>query len=155
VLEPSAYQAWLSSGNTGVSTAEAGRMLFEQLRCNSCHQGGGITSRGPPLEDLLGRTVQLQGGGSVVADENYIRESILRPNAKVVAGYQPIMPSFEGQIDEAGLLQLIAEIKSLSRGDRQTPSNGEPGVPPAEDGAEGAAAEPMPGTDRQERTSPQ
>jgi cytochrome c oxidase subunit 2 len=156
VLEPAEYQAWLSSGNPGVSTAEAGRMLFEQLRCNSCHQGGGMASRGPPLENLLGRTVQLQGGGSVVADENYIRESILRPNAKVVAGYQPIMPSFEGQIDEAGLLQLIAEIKSLSRGDRQTPSNGKSEAPPAEeDGAEGAAAQPMPGTDRQERTSPQ
>lgn len=115
VMEPSQYQEWLSGRSNTVSTAEAGRRLFEQMRCNSCHQGGGVASRGPPLENLFGSTVRLADGSSVIADENYLRESILQPAAKVVVGYQPIMPSFEGQIGEEGLLQLIAEIKSMSQ----------------------------------------
>jgi cytochrome c oxidase subunit 2 len=93
--------------------------LFEQLRCNTCHQGGGLASRGPALEDLFGSTVRLQGGQTVVADENYIRESILRPQAKLVAGYPPIMPSFEGQIGEEGLNQLVREIKALGGAGRR------------------------------------
>jgi cytochrome c oxidase subunit 2 len=68
---------------------------------------------------LFGKTVRLQNGQSVVADETYLRESILRPAAKVVAGYQPIMPTFEGQVGEEGVLQLIAYLKSLSQPDRQ------------------------------------
>ena len=70
--------------------------------------------RCPPLENLFGRPVKLQDGRTVVADESYLRESILQPAAKVVAGYQPIMPSYDGQIGEEGILRLIAEIKSLS-----------------------------------------
>ena len=72
-----------------------------------------MTGRGPSLVGLFGKSVTLQNGQTVVADETYLRESILRPAAKVVAGYQPIMPAYEGQIGEEGLLQLIAEIKSL------------------------------------------
>lgn len=123
VMEPSQYQDWLS-GNAANSSADAGRVLFESLRCNTCHQGGGIASRGPPLEGLFGRTVRLADGSSVVADQNYLRESILRPAAKLVVGYQPIMPSFEGQISEEGLLQLIAEIKSKKPADGSTKSEG-------------------------------
>ncbi|MEX2175558.1 MAG: cytochrome c oxidase subunit II [Pirellulaceae bacterium] len=114
VLEPSQYQAWLSGKSDGQAPAAAGRMLFEQLRCGTCHLGGGATGRGPSLVGLFGQTVPLQNGQTVVADETYLRESILRPAAKVVAGYQPIMPAYEGQIGEEGLLQLIAEIKSLA-----------------------------------------
>jgi cytochrome c oxidase subunit II len=121
VMQPHEYQEWLLSGNTGPTTAESGRLLFEQLRCHSCHQGGGVASRGPPLENLFGSTVPLQDGTTVLADETYIRESILRPQAKVRAGYQPIMPSYDGQISEEGILQLIAEIKALGRGDRRDP----------------------------------
>jgi cytochrome c oxidase subunit 2 len=86
--------------------------LFEDFRCDSCHRGGGA-QRGPPLEGLFGRTVTLADGASVLVDENYLRESILRPQSKVVAGFQPIMPTFEGQIGEEGLMQLVAYIKSL------------------------------------------
>ena len=116
VMEPSRYQEWLSGG-ANVAASDGGQTLFEQLRCPSCHQGGGMISRGPPLEDLVGSVVRLQGGGTTVADENYIRESVLRPQAKIVAGYPAIMPSFEGQIGEEGLNQLLAEIKALGRGD--------------------------------------
>lgn len=115
VMEPAQYQAWLAGESAAETAQQSGHKLFEQLRCGTCHQGGRVGSRGPGLEGLFGSKVALQGGGTVVADEAYLRESILRPAAKVVAGYQPIMPSFEGQIGEEGLLQLIAEIKSLTR----------------------------------------
>jgi cytochrome c oxidase subunit 2 len=118
VMEPSKYQEWLSGTVPTQSMASAGENLFERFRCASCHQGGGMTSKGPPLENLYGSTVKLQDGRTVVADENYLRESIVRPQAKIVAGFPSIMPTFEGLIDENGINQLIAEIKSLGRGDR-------------------------------------
>lgn len=132
VLEPQTYQAWLSGASQGLTTAEAGRELFVQLRCNSCHQGGGTASRGPPLENLFGQQVKLADGQTVIADEAYLRESILLPNAKIVAGYQPMMPSYESQLGEEGVLQLIAEIRSLSKADRP---QGEPVLktPPQEE----------------------
>jgi cytochrome c oxidase subunit 2 len=126
VMEPSEYEAWLSGSTAGETPVEAGRKLFEQLRCETCHRGGGEGSRGPALADLFGKTVRLQNGQSVVADETYLRESILRPAAKVVAGYQPIMPTFEGQVGEEGVLQLIAYLKSLSQPDRQERTTKQP-----------------------------
>ena len=150
VMEPSQYQTWLSGGTGGATSQVAGRQLFEQLRCGTCHQGGGTASRGPPLENLFGSTVRLQGGDTVVADENYLRESILRPAAKVVEGFQPIMPSYEGQIGEEGLLQLIAEIKSRSSPDRNTPPQGStspdtrPDMPPDAQGNERTKGAPTP-----------
>jgi cytochrome c oxidase subunit 2 len=126
VMEPSEYEAWLSGATAGETPVEAGRKLFEQLRCETCHKGGGEASRGPALADLFGKTVRLQNGQSVVADENYLRESILRPAAKVVAGYQPIMPTFEGQVGEEGVLQLIAYLKSLSQSQGQERTSTQP-----------------------------
>jgi cytochrome c oxidase subunit II len=122
VLEPSQYEAWLAGREVAEPPEVAGRRLFDQLRCNGCHLGGALPGRCPPLDNLYGSTVRLQNGQSVVADETYLRESILRPAAKVVAGFQPLMPSYEGQISEEGILQLIAEIKSMS------PQAGEPEV---------------------------
>jgi cytochrome c oxidase subunit 2 len=113
VMEPADYQSWLSGGEPTESPVVAGARLFEQRRCKSCHQATS-GQRGPALEGLLGSTVRLAGGDSVVADEDYLRESILTPNAKLVEGYRPLMPTFRGQLSEEGLLQLIAYIKSLS-----------------------------------------
>ena len=117
VMEPSQYQEWLAGRAPAMSTAAAGEKLFEQLRCNSCHLGGGQQGRGPALEDLFRSEVALQDGNTVIADEAYIRESILQPQAKIVRGYPPLMPSYAGQIGEEGILQLIAEIKSLGGAD--------------------------------------
>jgi cytochrome c oxidase subunit 2 len=119
VLEPADYQAWLA-GKTEESEAGGARpvRLLDKLRCVNCHQGGGVASRGPPLEGLFGATVPLKSGQTVVADEDYLRESIVRPQAKIVAGFPEIMPSFEGQIGEEGLNQLIAEIKALGASGR-------------------------------------
>jgi cytochrome c oxidase subunit 2 len=114
VLEPREYQTWLSGGTVGISASEAGQELFTRFRCDTCHLGEGAMGRGPPLENLFGSEVLLTNGQKITADEGYIRESILNPTAKVVAGYQPIMPLYAGQIGEEGLLQLIAKIKSMS-----------------------------------------
>jgi cytochrome c oxidase subunit II len=114
VMQPADYEAWLSGGRRGGTLTERGRTLFEQFGCAGCHAEA-QRGRCPPLQNVYGRPQPLEGGGSVIADENYIRESIFDPNAKIVAGYQPnIMPSFQGQIDEQGLLELMAYIRSLS-----------------------------------------
>ncbi len=112
VMEPADYQAWLSGGVQGGSMADAGQKLFVDLACNTCHRPD-AQGRGPVLDGLVGKTVALQNGGSVVADEAYLRESILNPSAKITEGYQPIMPTFQGLISEEQLLQLIEYIKSL------------------------------------------
>jgi cytochrome c oxidase subunit 2 len=116
VMEPAAYQAWLTGSAPGAvaggSMESAGQQLFEQLGCATCHQGT-TGARGPSLAGLFGNQVKLADGRTVVADEGYIRDSILDPQAAVVQGYQPIMPTFKGLVSEEGLLQLIAYIKSL------------------------------------------
>ena len=112
VMEPAAYQAWLSGGAGQVSLADAGAKLFGELACNTCHLPDS-QGRGPILNGLFGKPVTLEGGEMVVFDEAYIRESILNPQAKITAGYQANMPTFQGLISEEGLLQLIEYIKTL------------------------------------------
>ena len=112
VMEPRDYEAWLSGGTSGGSLAENGQKLFDELACGNCHKPDG-SGRCPSLTGLFGKTVQLAGGGAVQADEGYIRESILQPQAKIVAGYGPIMPTFQGLVTEEGVTQLIEYIKSL------------------------------------------
>ena len=112
VMEPRDYEAWLSGGTSGGSLAENGQKLFDELACGNCHKHDG-SGRCPSLTGLFGKTVQLAGGATVKADEGYIRESILQPQAKIVAGYGPIMPTFQGLVTEEGVLQLIEYIKSL------------------------------------------
>lgn len=113
VMEPQDYQAWLSGGATG-SLAATGEKLFQSLACANCHHLSGPPGRGPDLRNLYGTTVELTGGGKVKFDEDYIRESILYPSAKIVAGFQPIMPTFQGLVTEENVLQLIEYIKSLT-----------------------------------------
>lgn len=122
VMKQAEYQTWLGGQTTGISAAAAGERLFQQLACNTCH-GESATSRGPSLVGLFGRTVKLEGEGSVTADEGYIRESILNPQAKIVAGYRPIMPTFKGLITEDGILEIVAYLKSLAREERQQAKN--------------------------------
>jgi cytochrome c oxidase subunit 2 len=118
VMEPAEFERWLGGGATGMSMAELGASLFQRFGCAACHQAAG-TSQGPSLAGLFGKTVKLQEGNTVTADENYIRESILDPRAKTVAGYQPIMPTFKGLVSEEAILQIIAYIKSLSAAERK------------------------------------
>jgi len=110
VMEPTEYEQWLSGGIRGGTMAQSGAKLYDQLACITCHG----TGKGPPLTGIYGKPVKLSDGKTVVADDAYLRESVLYPSAKIVEGYRPIMPTFKGQVTEEQLLQLIAYIKSLS-----------------------------------------
>jgi cytochrome c oxidase subunit 2 len=112
VMEEQDYEAWLSGGRTTGTPAENGERLFTELACITCHKDD-ATGRGPVLAGVFGTTVELMDGRQVVVDENYIRESIMNPQAKIVRGYQPIMPTFQGTVSEENLLQLIAYLKQL------------------------------------------
>jgi len=114
VMEPAEYEAWLAGGTGGESLAASGKKLFENFACNNCHRTD-KPGRCPNLEGVFGQPVQLATGETVRADEAYIRESIVNPGAKIVAGYQNIMPSFQGLVTEEDLLQLIEYVKSLGK----------------------------------------
>ena len=122
-MEPTDYQAWLAGGPATASPIAAGEKLFQDLACVTCHTPG-PESRGPALTGIFGKTIQLQGGGTVTVDEAYLRESIVNPQAKVVAGFQPIMPTFQGLVTEEQLLQLIAYVRALGQ---QATAPGAPG----------------------------
>lgn len=112
VMEPTDYQKWLAGGSEG-SLASQGQQLFQKYACVTCHTEDS-TGRCPVLLGLYGSTVTLSDNSTVVADENYIRESILNPSAKIVKGYTNLMPTFQGQVNEDDLLKLLAYIKSLA-----------------------------------------
>ena len=112
VLEERDYERWLSSVTSPGGLAAAGLQLFQGLGCSGCHTGG-PDARAPRLEGLFGTQVSLEGGGTVLADESYLRESILDPRAKIVSGFQPIMPVFRGRVSEEEVLRLITYLKSL------------------------------------------
>jgi cytochrome c oxidase subunit 2 len=112
VMEPNDYQAWLSGGGLTGSMSARGEQLFQQMACNTCHLSDG-TGRGPSLVGVFGSPVKLTTGQTIKADETYVRESILTPQLKLVNGYQPIMPTFQGLVTEDGLLSLIEYVKSL------------------------------------------
>jgi cytochrome c oxidase subunit II len=113
VMDASEYQTWLSGGEGEGSLASTGEKLFADLACNTCHRPDS-RGRGPVLQNVFGHPVQLHDGTIVTADENYLRESILTPAAKLTAGYQPVMPAFQGLVSEEQLLALIEYVKSLS-----------------------------------------
>jgi cytochrome c oxidase subunit 2 len=130
VMDPADYERWLQSGTgmdappalpvvgagarpgaAGNAAVERGRGLFQTLACASCHVADG-KGQGPSYVGLYGNRRQFADGSTAIADDNYIRESILNPNAKVVAGYAPIMPSYQGRISEEEILDIIAFLKS-------------------------------------------
>ena len=115
VMEPADYQAWMSGcGGSSGTLASNGQQLFQQLGCATCHRSD-TQGRGPNLVGVFGKPVLLDDGRTVVADENYIRESILNPGAKIVSGFKPIMPTFQGQVSEENLMALVAYVKSLAQ----------------------------------------
>jgi len=114
VMEPAQYQAWLSGGGATGSMAQNGAAIFQQLGCSTCHRFD-TQGRGPNLTGVFGSKVQLEDGRTVVADEEYVRESILSPASKVVSGFKPIMPVFQGIVSEDQLNALVAYVKSLSK----------------------------------------
>jgi cytochrome c oxidase subunit II len=137
VMEPTEYQSWLAGGGEG-SLADRGGALFQQLACNTCHLDSG-QGRGPSLQNIWGKPVELSDGSTVVVDEVYVRESILNSQAKVVRGFQPLMPTFQGLISEEGLVALIEYVRSLSPSASSAPAaTGAPGaVTPGDEGRTG------------------
>ena len=127
-MEPQDYEAWLAGGRSTGTAVENGERLFNSYQCATCHKTDS-TGRGPSLVGVYGSTVELTSGSTVVADENYLRESIMNSQARVVKGYQPIMPAFQGMVNEEDLMQLIAYIKSLkpapAGGAKPAPAGGE------------------------------
>lgn len=119
VVTPEEYDRWQSVAP--LSPVERGRRLYKKMACDSCHdyQNGEVTTGAPLLFGIYGRTVGLAGGGSVKVDDDYVRRSILRPGAQVVAGFEPLMPTYEGRLSEEELLDLVAYIRS-----RPTPRGG-------------------------------
>src|SRR5579872_3948769 len=114
VMTPNDFQNWLTSGGAEGSMAAQGEKLFQQLGCSTCHLSD-EQGRCPILRGVYGSQVLLDDGKTVLADDAYIRESILNPNAKIVAGFsKDVMPTFQGQVTEENLLQLIEYVKSLS-----------------------------------------
>jgi cytochrome c oxidase subunit 2 len=113
VMEPQDYAQWMAGGPS-VPLPEAGKQLFASLGCVTCHRSD-IQGRGPNLQGAYGKQVLLEDGRTVVADDNYVRESILNPTAKIVAGFKPVMPTFQGLVTDEQLNALVAYVKSLGQ----------------------------------------
>ncbi|HEV7682879.1 MAG TPA: cytochrome c oxidase subunit II [Pyrinomonadaceae bacterium] len=113
VMQPTEFDNWLSGNASQQSPAVAGQQLFQSLGCVSCHGANGEGGRGPGLVGLFGSKVFLTNGQTLTADEAYIRESIENPAGKVVTGFSPIMPTFQGQVTPEQLIQFMSYIKSL------------------------------------------
>ncbi len=126
VMEPSDYEAWMS-GAGSQPLAVAGQKLFSELGCVTCHRSD-TQGRGPDLAGVFGKPVLLQDGRTVTADENYIRESILEPGAKIVQGFKPVMPTFQGLVNDEQLNALVDYVKSLAGPQSERPANSNPGA---------------------------
>jgi len=113
VMEQPAFEQWLARQDVNGTLASGGERLFRQLGCGGCH-GAGAAVRAPVLQGLYGKPVPLSDGTIEIADERYLRDAILKPRAKIVAGYQALMPSYEGKISEDELVQVTAYLKSLA-----------------------------------------
>ena len=130
VMEPTEYQAWITGATEGPLSAR-GERLFADLACNTCHRSDG-SGRGPALEAKFGTEERLATGAVVRVDESYVRESILNPQLKLVAGYQPLMPTFQGLVSEESVMALVEYVKSLQASPRaagtagETPAAGSP-----------------------------
>jgi len=111
VMPPAEFSRWLAAGPQEPGLAQYGFTLFRQLGCSGCHAAGSSV-HAPSLAGLLGRQVHLQDGRTVVADENYVRDAILLPRKDVVAGFDPVMPSFAGQVGEEDIQALVAYLRA-------------------------------------------
>jgi cytochrome c oxidase subunit 2 len=113
VLTPEDFEKWLAGSTSGMSLAQNGERLFASLSCNACHNGK-PDARGPSLANVYGSKLALSSGGTVLADDAYLRESILNPSQHITQGYAPIMPTYQGQVSEEGVIALVEYIKNLN-----------------------------------------
>src|ERR1700724_2896919 len=111
-MSPEDYQRWTQQSTSGMSLAQNGERLFASMGCNACHSGSAV-ARGPNLAGVYGSKLQLTNGSQVLVNDAYLRDSILNPSQHITAGYAPIMPTYQGQISEDGLTDLVEYIKGL------------------------------------------
>jgi len=117
VHPPGEFETWLEKASNFLETmspVDAGRKLFQVRGCTQCHSMDGSAKTGPTLLDVFGRTEQMADGSSLTVDENYIRESILEPNARVVAGFEPVMPTYQGRLKDPEIMAIIEYLKAPS-----------------------------------------
>jgi cytochrome c oxidase subunit II len=112
VMTPGDYKKWLEQSNSGQSLAQNGERLFASMGCNSCHNGT-AAARGPSLAGVYGSKLTLTDGRQILVDDAYLRNAILNPSEHVTAGFAPIMPTYQGQISEDGLIDLVEFIKNM------------------------------------------
>jgi cytochrome c oxidase subunit II len=112
VLSQDDYKKWLDGSTSGASLAQNGERLFASLSCNACHNTR-PDARGPSLANVYGSKLNLSNGQQIVADDAYLREAILNPSQHITQGYAPIMPTYQGQISEEGVIDLVEYIKNL------------------------------------------
>jgi len=111
-MTPADYKKWLDQSNSGMSLAQNGERLFASMGCNACHSGN-AAARGPNLAGVYGSKLTLTDGSQVLVNDAYLRDAILNPSQHVTAGFAPIMPTYQGQISEDGLIDLVEYIKQL------------------------------------------
>jgi cytochrome c oxidase subunit 2 len=140
VMTPEDYQKWLASSTSGVSLAQNGERLFASLSCNACHNGR-ADARGPSLANVYGSKLILSNGQSVTADDAYLRESILNPSQHVTEGFAPIMPTYQGQVSEEGVIALVEYIKNLNSNYRVEQTLNTTGLLPESEGKAAPAAQ--------------
>jgi cytochrome c oxidase subunit 2 len=140
VMEPQDYAAWLSAQPEGDDLAHQGERLFSEKGCSGCHAPGS-TVHAPNLAGIWGQAVQLDGGKLATVDAAYVRDSILQPARDIVAGYAPIMPSYQGLLSDGEIQELTAYIRSLGAGPREIRT---PGMPPLASRVPGAQPERSP-----------
>jgi cytochrome c oxidase subunit 2 len=113
VLTPEDYKRWLAGSTSGSSLAQNGERLFASLSCSACHNAR-PDARGPSLANVYGSKLTLANGQSTIVDEGYLRDAILNPSQHLTEGYAPIMPTYQGQVSEDGVIALVEYIKQLN-----------------------------------------
>jgi cytochrome c oxidase subunit II len=134
VLSPADYEKWTQESTSGMSLAQNGERLFASMGCNACHSGD-AAARGPNLAGVYGSKLLLTNGSQVLVNDAYLRDAILNPSQHVTAGYAPIMPTYQGQMSEDGLIDLVEYLKTLKTNYRVqqtlTTSQSDQAAPPA------------------------
>lgn len=138
-MRPEEYQAWIAGSTSGSSLAQNGERLFESLGCNSCHSGN-ANAHGPNLAQSYGSKIQMADGSTVVVDDAFLRDSILNPTMHQIQGFAPIMPTYQGQVSEDGLIDLVEYIRKLNSNYRIQQTLNSSAVQPGISGATGPAA---------------
>ena len=111
-MTPDDYDKWTQQSTSGMSLAQNGERLFSSMGCNACHSGN-AAARGPSLAGVYGSKLQLANGSQVLVNDAYLRDAILNPSQHITAGYSPIMPTYQGQISEDGLIDLVEFVKNM------------------------------------------